>query len=686
MKVIQALPRMNVGGVERGVVDLAKYLKNKDTQNIVISGGGRLVGELRNEKTIHHTMPIYSKSPLSLLLIPRVKKILYDNRADIIHARSRVPAWISFFASRGTETDFITTAHGVYSTKFSSRIMGWGKFVICPSKTVARHMRENFGVPEEKIVIINRWVDLDKFRFTDYTARKNNNVIVSIGRISPAKGYQYLIEGFKKLVRFNPYLTLKIIGPADKSKTKYFSQLQTLVNRFSLNYNVKFVGHKSDIENALVEARLLVAPSIKDESFGRVVVEAFACGVPVVATKIGGFNEIVEDGVNGYLVKPKSANAISDAILKVLNDSEKTSAMTINARKKVEELYTLDKCALEINNVYQKTKSTKRIAVLKISALGDIILIIPTLKMLRESFPDADISLITLKKYSTLFNDCPYVDKVIGVSSEYKKMPNIRQIARKLRCQGLDYIIDLQNNRATHLISFLSFPRQSFGFSRKLGFLLTKRGRFPKKGTIGPLESQERITSFLGLKFKQKELKFWQRAPHNISNLSLGDKPLIGINVSASLRWSTKNWPKESIAKLIETIQKALLSHRVVLLGDKSTVSLAKEIESLCKGKPINLCGKTTLPDLIEVLKKLDVFLTPDTATLHLAQSLGIDTIALFGPTNPKAHTIKDKNLHVICKNLPCSFCYAPKCKTYDCMQQITVSEVFTKIKELIRK
>ena len=297
MRVMQILPRMCVGGVERGVYDLAKFFKDKDITTIIVSGGGQLASELEAEGIKHYALPVYRKSPLGLLLIPKLRKIIEDEKIDIIHARSRVPGWISFFASRSSLAHFITTAHGIYKNRFFSEVMGWGKFVIAPSRVVARHMRDKFGVSEDKISIISRWVNLNKFNFTDYKTRKESNYIVSVGRISPTKGYEHLIKGFKKVVRFNPYLKLKIVGSADKSKQRYLEYLKTLVNRFSLNYNVEFVGFAQDIEGVLARARILVAPSVIEESFGRVVIEAFACGVPVIATAVGGFKEIIEDEI-----------------------------------------------------------------------------------------------------------------------------------------------------------------------------------------------------------------------------------------------------------------------------------------------------------------------------------------------------------------------------------------------------
>jgi len=340
IRIMQILPKMNVGGVERGVLDLVRYFKNSEIKNIVVSAGGRLIEALQLEGTTHYMLPVHKKSPFSIFLIPKVRRIIEKEKIDIVHARSRVPGWISFFASRANATPFVTTAHGAYKSKFWSEVMGWGKFVICPSNYVARHMRIQFGVPQEKIIVINRWVDLNKFHFAPYHKLKSSNTILSIGRISPTKGYEYLIEGLKKAVRVNPYLHLKIVGSPDKSKLDYFNYLKNLVIRYSLNYNVTFEGYRPDVENVLKEARLLVAPSIIEESFGRVVVEAFACGVPVIASRLGALQEIVDDQRTGMLFKPGDAADLAAKVEGAWTEQKRTSALAQEARRDYERKYT----------------------------------------------------------------------------------------------------------------------------------------------------------------------------------------------------------------------------------------------------------------------------------------------------------------------------------------------------------
>ncbi len=689
MRIMQILPRMEVGGVERGVIDLATYFKNEankeaNIENIVVSGGGRLIKGLDTEGIVHYELPVYKKSFSSVFLIPKLAKIIDKEKINIIHARSRVPGWISFFASRGKSSCFVTTIHGIYKNKWSSEVMGWGKFVICPSRAVARHMKEKFFVPEEKIVVINRWVNLSKFKFTESRKRKQSNTVVSIGRISPSKGYEYLIEGFKKVVRQNPYLKLKIVGAPDKAKMDYFQHLKTLVNRFSLNHNVEFCGFRQDVENVLSEAKIAVSPSIIDEAFPRAVLEASACGIPIVATEVGGVSEIIENEINGIMVEPKNSEAIARAILKLADDTALADTIAQKAREKIEKMYSMEKSLTETAEVYRKALSLKRILVIKASSLGDIILAIPSFKALKENFPESRIAVLVLKKYAPILYGCPYVDEIITLENDYKRLKNILEVAKNLRRKSFDYIVDLQNNRASHLISLLTLPQYSFGYSRKWGFLLTKH--IKDRQGLDPLSSQEKILELVGARIKEKKLFFWETKAGSFEKLSANETNLIGINISASQKWLTKNWPTHHIASLIEIINKNLPGYKIVLLGDSENSGAVKEIESTAVKSVINLCGKTTLQDLPGVIKRLRVFVTPDTATLHLAQALNVPTIGLFGPTDPNRHTIKNENLFVLCKELLCSFCYNSKCKLDKvnlCMEKISPQEVFSQIKEI---
>lgn len=677
---MQILPRLDLGGVEKGTVEVARALKEAGRENIVVSSGGRLVKTLQSLNIPHYKLSVHKKSPLSFFSLPKLCEIIEREEVEIIHARSRVPAWISFFASRIKGKHFISTAHGIYKNKFFSSVMCWGKFVICPSQAVARHLLQNFSLPQEKIVIIPRWVNLDDFSFFNPRAHLNNDEIVAMGRISPSKGYEYLLEAFRRLRREFPFLKLNIVGEAERKRKKYFQKLQSIIENYSLTRYVKFSGYTPSVAEVLRKARVLVMPSVVEESFGRVIIEAFAAGVPVVATSVGGVREIVSQK-EGLLVEPRDSDSLARAILKILSDTRLSTSYVIAARKKVEEQYSFPLCRDKIFEVYKKCEELVRILVIKISSLGDVILSIPSLKALKEHFPTGKIYLLTLKQYASLFYSCPFVDEVIALDKDYKNLNTFLRVSSILRNKSFDYIVDLQNTYFSHLVSFFAFARFSAGYRRQWGKLL--KISLPLDKDDNPLTSQEKVIACLGVKLKEKKLTFWDLEP---TSLPLKPGNYIGIVVSASSRWKSKNWDKGNIISFINMIHKNFPHYRVVLLGDENAKPISSYLVNYLYPAPLDLCGRTSLSQLPGVIKMMKVFITPDTALLHLAQSLGVATVALFGPTSPSRHIVKSDNLVTIFKKLSCSFCYKHICPLGEniCMKKITAREVFSKIKSFL--
>ena len=160
MKILQILPELNVGGVETGTLDLAKYLLRRGHKAVVVSAGGSLVKDLEVMGVKHYRLPVHNKSLFSMIKsIGPLADIIRKEGIDIVHARSRAPAWIAYFACRRTKTVFITTCHGYYTKHLFSYVMGWAKRVIVLSNVIARHMLEDFAVPLERIRLVPRSVD-----------------------------------------------------------------------------------------------------------------------------------------------------------------------------------------------------------------------------------------------------------------------------------------------------------------------------------------------------------------------------------------------------------------------------------------------------------------------------------------------------------------------------------------------
>jgi len=182
-------------------------------------------------------------------------------------------------------------------------MMGWGKYTIVPSMVIGRHMVEEFGVPLENIRLIPRSVDLEKYAFRPFEpGQKKEFIIAVVARIAPIKGQLYLLKAMPKVLRSVPYVKVWIIGGVSPGKDNYMEELEVWTRRLGLSDCVEFLGNRRDIPQLLARADCLVMPSTAEEAFGRVIVEAQASGVPVVATKVGGVVEIIDDGENGLQV------------------------------------------------------------------------------------------------------------------------------------------------------------------------------------------------------------------------------------------------------------------------------------------------------------------------------------------------------------------------------------------------
>ncbi len=695
MNILQILPELNVGGVETGTVDFAKYLMAHGHRSVVVSNGGALVDELNKIGCAHYPMPVHKKNLFTMIsCVRQLVEVINKEDIQIVHARSRVPAWVAFFACRQTKAVLVTTCHGYYTSHFFSSPMGWGKRVIAISEVIGRHMVHDFGVPADIVRIIPRSVDLSKFQIK--RAEKEPNapkIITMIGRITPLKGHPYFLKAMSQVVRHMPNVKIQIIGDAPPKKKSYKDELVMLSKRLGLSGHVEFLGNRRDIPQLLAQSDCLVLSTITQEAFGRVILEAQAAGVPVVATKVGGVVEIIDDGKTGLLVMPKDPEGMAKAVIRILQDPQLSSLMVAGSQKRIDERYTIKHMADATIGVYQEVLDSRNILVIKLTALGDVVLITAALKALRATFPNARIHCSTSPEGSSVLQRCPYINNVIIFDGEHKNLKSEWELGRDLRGYRFDEVIDLQNNRFSHMIAFLSFAKTTIGYDNgKFAFLLSRR---IKNDTplLPPVEHQFRLLKTLGVNYdKNVRLELWpsQRDEEYVQTLLDGEwlgnvKDMVGINIAASARWSSKNWPIDHIVKLCDML--AAKNIRVFLTGQQKDKGAARLIVSRAKSKPVDFTGKTNIMQLAALLARAKVYISGDSAPLHVAAAMKVPVVGLFGPTDPSRHMPPADRGVVMREHLKCSPCYSGECKikTHVCMKQITAEDVFAKVKELLK-
>ena len=323
MKIVQLLPELNEGGVERGTMELSRELGKRGHESIVISYGGKLVKQIKADGGRHILLDVCSKNiftaPFRML---KLRKVLKELNPDIIHARSRVPAWLAYMANKTLKIPFVSTVHGFNSVNYYSRIMTKGDKVICVSESVKTYIQKHYEVSDENICVIARGIDLEKFNpnhldqnfmktFRKKYALEDKHIISTVGRITQLKDHQTFILALALLKKEDSKIVGLIVGGVRKDKQAYLSLLENLVKKLEMEDNIIFTGSQSKVAEIYSLSDVVVSSSKKPESFGRSVAEALALNTPVVASNHGGVLDIIREGENGYFYPVGDSEALA---------------------------------------------------------------------------------------------------------------------------------------------------------------------------------------------------------------------------------------------------------------------------------------------------------------------------------------------------------------------------------------
>ena len=325
INVLQVIPKLGYGGAETGCYDIAHFLKENDCGSFIATSGGELLKFVKREKVKIFRLPVHSKNPL-LIILNALMLIFYIlvYKINIVHARSRAPAWSCYFACLFTNKIFVTTFHGTYNfkskiKKFYNSVMLRAKLTIAGSNFIFSHINENYNEylnKEKKLRVIFRGINIDYYNSKNISMLKQEKLkkewglasdkftILLPGRLTNWKGQEKFIESLNVLIEdydINNFQAV-ILG-SDQGRKVYSKKLINLVERYSLNKKVKFIDHCKEMPLAYSLSDVVVSASIEPEAFGRVSVEAQSMGKPIIASNIGGSNETIINKKTGFLYK-----------------------------------------------------------------------------------------------------------------------------------------------------------------------------------------------------------------------------------------------------------------------------------------------------------------------------------------------------------------------------------------------
>ena len=328
--VLQVLPELETGGVETGTIEIALELKKQGIKNFVASQGGRMVSELKRNKIPHLTLPLKSKNIFTMRAnAKKLAQYIKDNNINIVHARSRAPAWSAYWAAKAAGVHYITTFHGTYGLgplglkKIYNKIMTYGERVIAISNHIKKHIIKNYKIDANKIRLIHRCADIEKFspqavtqarminKIKEYNIADDKPVILLPGRITHWKGQHLLLEALHLMKNQNYYC---IITGDSQGRIKYLNTLKELAKKYDLENRVGFFGRYSDVPALMMVSTVILSTAIEPEAFGRISVEGQAMGKIVIASNIGGSLDTIQDGVTGKFFESGDSQSLANAL------------------------------------------------------------------------------------------------------------------------------------------------------------------------------------------------------------------------------------------------------------------------------------------------------------------------------------------------------------------------------------
>ncbi|MEM9937630.1 MAG: glycosyltransferase family 4 protein [Pseudomonadota bacterium] len=373
--ILQVIPDLAAGGAERTTVEIAEAVTAAGGEALVVSEGGRLEAELSKAGGTLISLPVASKNPAILISNARkLGRLIDDRQIDLIHARSRAPAWSAYEAARKAEIPFVTTYHGAYSGKtglkrYYNSVMAKGALVIANSEWTAAHVQETHEIAADRIVTIPRGVDfaafdprvvaperLDGLRASWGIRADDQRLILLLpGRLTSWKGQRLAIDALGALSPEEcEHLHLVLAGDA-QGRSRYVTELEDAILDLGLGGSVSIVGHCADMPAAYALADIVLAPSTRPEAFGRVAAEASAMARPVIVADHGGQRETVIEGQTGTRAEPGSQPALTACIRMLLNlSAEGRTAMGLVGQAFVQQHFSKKQLQSKTLKVYER--------------------------------------------------------------------------------------------------------------------------------------------------------------------------------------------------------------------------------------------------------------------------------------------------------------------------------------------
>jgi len=709
MKILILTTHLDAGGITSYLYNLVKGLVQDGHRIVLVSAGGNRVQEFERLGIRLVTYAMRTKCEFSWrLLVPlfSLMHLIRKEHFDVMHAQTRVTQVLGTALAGLSGCPLVTTCHGFFQPRLSRRLWPcWGKAVIAISPQVREHLEKDFHVSPTQIHDVRSGIDPENFVIYPESERIEKRrecgipagpVIGIIARLSAEKGHLFLIRAMARVVQRIDDARLLIVGKGRMEK-----ELHELVQILGLQNNVFFFAKTNRTQEFLSLLDIFILPSSK-EGLGLSVMEAQAAGLPVIATRVGGIPNLIQDGHTGVLIDSGDEEALVENIIRLIGQHDMAQALGRQARDFIQKEGSYRIMAKQTQQVYLQSKRETpsrdpanpcRILVFNVNWIGDVIFTGPVFKALHAQYPGSRIICLAVERVRQILECMPDVDEVM-VYDEHGRHRGLLgkiQVIRQLRKRKIDLAFILHRSWTRALIVFLARIPLRVGYdTKRRGIFLTHPIDLPGHGHHR-CEYYFHILRSYGINGGDDpcELRVDADAETDVKRClrdwEVDEQARLAV-IHIGGNWELKRWPERNFTDLIQRLHDEMNMH-IVIPGSSHDRSLAEKI--LPKGLPRAhiAAGKTNLKQLIALMARADVVISADSGPMHIANCVGTKVVALFGPTRPEITGPRGKgDVIILQKEMVCNRepCYNLDCPDNQCMQAITVDEVMQAVKRIM--
>ena len=381
-RILQIIPNMEIGGAERTVLEITSFLKDTNFSSLVLTSGGKLIDDLEKANIEVIKLKIDKKNPYSIIKnFFLFIKIFREKKINLVHVRSRAPAWSAIFAAKKLGIPVLTTWHGHVSNssfikKIYNSIMLKGDAVIANSIYTAENISKIYGINKSKIDIIPRGVDVNNFKKSDINSHeiakikenwkifdKEKVIILLPARLTKWKGHEVAIEAINLLKGETFFKNIVCLFAGEqKNSEKYIHNLNRLISSYSLEKKIRLIGKVENMPLAYHASDVILSPSIEPEPFGRIPIEAQASGKIIISCDAGAVKDTIKSGKNftGFKAIPNNSESLADKIKIALKmENEEIQGMQKRAIINVKNNFSLESMCKKTLEVYNRLLISK---------------------------------------------------------------------------------------------------------------------------------------------------------------------------------------------------------------------------------------------------------------------------------------------------------------------------------------